>query len=343
MSGWFDEDRSFMLSRVADSIYWLCRYIERAENVARFIDVNLILSLDGHTHRQQQWYPLVVTTGDDEAFEKRYDEPSMENVVRFLTLDRENPNSILSCLTSARENARSVREVISSEMWEHVNKSHLMLRDVAGLDAVLADPHTFFEQVRMCGQQFMGIMDATMTHGEGWHFGRFGRHMERADKTSRILDVKYFMLLPSPSDVGTPLDEVQWAALLQSASAFEMYRQMHGAISPPGIVDFLILDKQFPRAVLHCLTQANDSLHAISGTPTGTFVNAAERLLGQLRAKLAYTQPEDIIRLGLHEFVDDLETRLNEIGNAVYEEFFAQQSEANAESEPAMRMAMEMR
>jgi uncharacterized alpha-E superfamily protein len=314
-----------MLSRVAESIYWLNRYIERAENVARFIDVNLILSLDITTDKDQQWLPLVTTSGDDEPFKERYAAPTMENVIQFLTLDNKNPNSIISCLTAARENARAIREVISSEMWEHVNKSYLMLHEVRGIDDVLADPHIFFEQVRMCGQQFMGITDATMTHGEGWHFGRVGLHLERADKTARILDVKYFMLLPRPSDVGTPVDEVQWAALLQSASAFEMFRQQFGLIVPDRIIEFLVLDKQFPRAVLYCLTHSRESMHAISGTPIGTFSNSPERLLGQLRAKLAYTRASDIIAQGLHEFVDDLQLHMNEVGAAVHDTFFAQQ------------------
>ncbi len=328
-----------MLSRVADSIYWMSRYIERAENVARFIDVNHVLYLDSAYDMRQQWAPLVYTTGDNSSFEERYDVATMDNVVRFLTLDEENPNSIMSCLRSARENARSIRASISSEMWEHINRYYLLLRNARQLEDILADSHTFFEQVRMLGQQFMGITDATMTHGEGWHFGRVGRYMERADKTARILDVKYFMLLPSPSDVGTPLDEVQWAALLQSASAFEMYRQKHGLMSPANIVDFLVLDKLFPRAVLHCLTRANESLHAISGTPTGSFSNDAERLLGRLRAELAYTQAANVIASGLHEFIDRLETRLNEIGHAAYRTFFARHDESETQTQSQTQTA----
>ena len=147
--------------------------------------------------------------------------------------------------------------------------------------------------------------------------------MERADKSSRILDVKYFILLPKPTDVGTPFDDVQWLALLRSASALEMYRQRHGRISPVNVVNFLILDREFPRAVLHCLTRANESLHAISGTFTGGFSNLAEQRLGQLRAELAYTQAEDVVASGLHEFVDNFQTRLNLVGDAIHGSFFA--------------------
>src|SRR5262249_47143954 len=143
----------------------------------------------------------------------------------------ENPNSILSCVRAARENARSVREIISSEMWEQVNEFYLMVNSAAAVGA-MTDPQELFASVKMSSHQFAGVTDATMTHGEGWHFFRLGRRLERADKTSRILDVKYFLLLPTADDVGTTFDDIQWAAVLRSASAFEMYRKCHGRISP---------------------------------------------------------------------------------------------------------------
>lgn len=312
-----------MLSRVADAIYWMSRYIERAENVARFIAVNLNLNLDMPGHADQQWMPLVVTTGDHEAFRKRYKTPSKQNVIKFLCFDRENPNSIMSCLWSARENARAVRESISSEMWEHINRFYLLMRESSSLQAAFDESYDFFDQIRVAGQQFMGVTDATMTHGEGWHFCRLARSIERADKTSRILDVKYFILLPSPTDVGSPYDDIQWSALLRSASALEMYRQRHGRLQPASVVQFLILDREFPRAVLYCLTKANESLHAISGSAMGGFGNRAEQLLGRLRSELAYTSAPQIIQQGLHEFVDNLQQQLNEIGESIYEAFFA--------------------
>lgn len=313
-----------MLSRVAESIYWMARYVERAENVSRFISVNLNLNMDLASTGDEQWLPLVITTGDQKPFAKRYEQPSQQNVLQFLTFDRENPNSILSSLRAARESARSVREVISSEMWEHINRYYLMVKEAGGVRAAIDNTTEFYEQIRVSGQQFMGVTDSTMTHGEAWHFCRMGRSIERADKTSRILDVKYYLLLPSPRDVGTPLDDIQWSALLRSASALEMYRQKHGLIAPADVVDFLILDREFPRAVLYCLTKANESLHRVSGTALGGFSNAPEQLLGQLRSELAYTRADDIITRGLHEFVDDLQTRLNSAGEAIHESFFAQ-------------------
>src|SRR6266571_7497522 len=260
-----------MLSRVADSIYWMTRYIERAENVARFIDVNLQLMLDLPAGITEQWAPLVDITDDQLLFQERYGATTRQNVVAFLTFDTGNPNSIYACLRAARENARSVREVISSEMWEQVNTFYLMVRDAAAQGRVTAEPHAFFTEVKMASHRFVGITDVTMSHNEGWHFGRLGCLLERADKTSRILDVKYYLLLPNVHDVGTPVDDIQWSAVLKSASAFEMYRKRFGLLRPDRVADFLMLDREFPRAMHYCLVHAEESLHAISGSPPGPF------------------------------------------------------------------------
>jgi len=147
--------------------------------------------------------------------------------------------------------------------------------------------------------------------------------LERADKTSRILDVKYFLLLPNAEDVGTPFDDIQWAAVLRSASAFEMYRKRHGRISPRGVVDFLMLDREFPRAVQFCLLAARNSLHAISGTPLGTFRHAPEKLLGQLGSDLTFAGVDEVIQHGLHEYLDEVQTKLNQVGQGIFETFFA--------------------
>jgi len=319
-----------MLSRVAASIYWLSRYVERAENVARFVDVNLKLILDAPAGTDEQWEPLVNTTGDHEEFTRRYGEATRTNVIQFLAFDRENPNSIISCLRGARENARSVREIISSEMWLQLNRFFLMVNAAAETGKGSEAPQDFFREVKLSSHLFTGVTDATMTHGEGWHFCRLGRKLERADKTSRILDVKYFILLRSVTEVGTSFDEIQWAAVLRSASAFEMYRKRHGQISPKGIVQFLLLDSEFPRAIRFCLNSARDSLHAISGTPVGGFRNSAERLLGQLCSDLAYAHVDDVIAGGLHEYLDQLQTRMNSVGTGILETFFAKRVPAQA-------------
>jgi uncharacterized alpha-E superfamily protein len=312
-----------MLSRVADSIYWLNHYIERAENYARFIDVNLNLTLDLPPDLTEQWKPLVITTGDYQLFEERYGEPTKENVIQFLTFDIENPNSILSCLYKARENARTVREIISTEMWEQINEFYLKVRDaVSHTGWTMEKLMDFFKEIKMYSYLFAGIMDATISHTEGWHFGRMGRFLERADKTTRILDVKYFILLPDADSVDTPLDLLQWLAVLKSASAFEMYSKSYGRISPYNIAQFLILDREFPRAIRYSLIQAEQSLHSISGTELWTFKNLAEKKLGLLRSDLDYTDIHDIFSSGLHEYLDNIQLKLNEVGDAIYETFF---------------------
>ncbi len=323
-----------MLSRVADSIFWMSRYIERAENVARFIDVNLQLAMDvgaEEIHPADQWAPLVVTTGDDELFRELYGEPDRHKAIEFLTFDQRNPNSILSCLRMARENARTVREMISSSMWEELNKFFLMVRSAKSNPNIWDSAYEFFNEVKLASHLLEGITVATMSHGEAWHFARMGRLLERADKTSRILDVKYYVLLPAAADVGTPLDTVQWSALLESASALEMYRKRFGRILPVQVADFLILDREFPRAIHFCLIKAEESLLSITGGQRGHFHTIPEKRLGRLRSQLDYTQISEIIEQGLHEFIDTFQVHLNQVGEAIHETFFAMRPVGHAQ------------
>ena len=325
-----------MLSRVADSIYWMTRYIERAENLARFVDVTFGLMLDVPHHSAEQWQPLVSTTGDEKWFAERYGTASRENVIQFLTFDADHPSSILSCVRNARENARSIRETISSEMWEHLNHLYFTAIDASGNEDIAHSPRDFLEEIKLASHLFTGITDNTMSHGECWHFVRLGRYLERADKTSRILDVKYFLLLPKVEDVGTPLDDLHWSAVLRSVSGFEMFRKRHRGITPDRVVGFLILDRIFPRSIMHCLNAANDSLHAISGSPLGTFWNPAEKRMGQLRGELAFTTVADILSSGLHEFLDSFQSKLNGVGDAIFETFIALESESAPGSEAVL-------
>jgi uncharacterized alpha-E superfamily protein len=311
-----------MLSRVANSIYWLNRYIERAENIARFSDVNFNMSLDMPIGMVQQWEPLIMTSGDRDLFFERYGEVTPENVIRFLTFDEEYPNSILSCLNSARENARSVREIISSEIWEQVNSFYHFVQDAAKSTQVINWP-SFFQRVKQESHLYVGIANVTMTHNEGWHFGQMGRFLERADKTTRILDVKYFILLPSARDIGSTLDELQWAALLRSASAYEMYRKQDlQRINPTAVAKFLLLDPAFPRSIRFCIHQAERSLQRITGTPKGTWCNPAERYLGKLRSDLDYLMIDEVIESGLHEFLDGLQSRISAVDDCIFDMFF---------------------
>lgn len=312
-----------MLSRVAESIYWMARYIERAENLARFIDVTLSLILDQPGAQTSQWEPLVSTTGDEAYFKEHYGAATSENVIRFLTSDGNYANSILSSLRQARENGRTVRESISSETWEQLNEFYHFVNSEATKDAPLNSPGDYFRTVKQHAHLFQGIMDATMSHNSGWHFANLGRLLERADKTSRILDVKYFTLMPSPSDGGRTIDDLGWSAVLRSVSGFEMYRQRFRGLSVKRVVEFLVLDRQFPRSVQYCLSGAEASLRKITGSPALTYRNSAERRLGSLKAEMAYSDVEAIIQRGLHQFIDELQLKLNSIGDGIHETFFA--------------------
>ena len=309
-----------MLSRVAESIYWLNRYVERAENVARFIEVNFNLTLGEDLRLGTQWLPLINTTGDDEDFNARYKSgPTRDNVIRFLQFDRENPNSIFSCVRRARENARAIRQVIPSVVWEELNKFYLFARAAAEEfgkreEQDLDETQAFCERVRLSSHLLAGALDATMSNGEAWHFSRLGRMLERADKTSRIVDVQYFILLPQSGDIGSTLDIVRWSALLQSSNALEMYRRQFGNITPTRVAEFLILDRFFPRSMHHCVLTAQSSLLAISDSPPGSFQNEAERELGKLGASMDYATIDEIVSTGMHEYVDAFQTQLNRIG-----------------------------
>ena len=312
-----------MLSRVANSMYWMCRYVERAENVARFLSVNFNLLLDLSNYNQmQQWAPMIQVTGDHEEFEKKYSDYTKENVIRFLTFNKEYTNSISTCLWLARENARSIREIISSEMWVQLNQFYLELKKAEHSTVPFDDPHKFFNTIKLKGHLFSGLLYSTMTHNEAWHFSRMGLLIERADKISRILDVKYFFLLPQIDYVGTPFDNIQWAATLKSASALEMYRKRFHRITSRNVSNFLIFEEQFPRSIRYCIKKARESMHSITGTSWSSDLGPAEKNIGRLKADLDYSDINDVINIGMHEFIDNFQKKLNKVDNAINCSFF---------------------
>jgi uncharacterized alpha-E superfamily protein len=318
-----------LLSRVADSLYWMARYMERAENVARLLEVNLHLQLDLPLDGNQ-WQPLIETCGEAAPFKEKYGEATEETVIAFLAKDREYANSIVSCLFAARENARSVRETISSEMWEHINSVYLRAQRQYSRPVAELSPE-IFRTLRLDGHMFQGITDATMSHDDAWQFVRLGRQVERADKTSRLLDVKYFMLLPTATAVGTPYDDLLWSAVLKSVSGFEMFRKSRGRISPRSVVDFLVLDPDFPRSIRHSIRIAMDSVTAIcDGEPH----RSAEKL-AVLHRELEEKQVDQLILAGLHEYLDQFQFRLNAVGASLQEDFFALRSQRQTQSQSA--------
>ncbi len=311
-----------MLSRVADAILWMSRYIERAEHAARVVDVNMNLVLDFGAHQQgkasQFWEPLIGIQ-EKALFHSLYDEANERTVPEFITFRTENPNSVISSVGCARENARTIRESISSEMWESLNKTYWSVHGSSIRRRWDESPHAFYQDVKEASQAFQGITDATMLRGEEWQFVQLGKYLERADATSRLLDIKFNMLLGESAEWGANSESAQWTAVLKSCSAYEAYRRSTVApIEPWRVAEFLIFSAVFPRSIHFSVASATSALAEIGKDAANPEARNADRLLGQLRSHLDYGSVTDVQSLGMHAFLDDLQVRLNQVAKALY-------------------------
>ncbi|MBM4067372.1 MAG: alpha-E domain-containing protein [Planctomycetes bacterium] len=307
-----------MISRVAEHCFWMSRYLERAENTARILEVNQTLLLDFDVPTEQQWKPLLIISGI-------HDLPGddAEAVQHYMTWEEKNASSIVSSLASARENARVMREVISADMWERLNYYHLWLSSPAAQNLYNRDRAEFYNQIKRINQLFHGLTDGTMSHGEPWEFIQLGKFLERASLTARILDVKYHILLPTPQHLGTPVDNAHWMAILNSCSAYEPYHKQRSLAEPEtSVPDFLIYDPHFPRSVRHCLIECQEAAHAISGRQLSRPGNDVEHQLQDLVGWLYLVQIEDFIRAGLHEGLTSVVDRIHDIGDAIHRTYF---------------------
>lgn len=319
-------DSLVMLSRVANSLYWMSRYIERSENVARLLDVNLQLMLDfadfDDDQLEKHWLPILCSAGDEETFFKLYEKADSESVTEFLTFREENPNSIISCLFSARENARQVRDQISLEMFETLNECYLFLKSSNAREVWQTGAHEFYEQIKKYSHLFQGLTGSTFTRNEGYEFINLGKFLERADKTTRILDLKYHILLPSVADVGGAVDAAQWQAILRSASALEAYRRFHVEdILPKKVAEFLIFSPTFPRSLLSCMQHLNEDLHRLSGNERREYKSPEERAFGKLLSDMNFMTIEEILNNGLHQFLQLVQTTLDRLDDHIYQEY----------------------
>jgi uncharacterized alpha-E superfamily protein len=261
---------------------------------------------------------LVEITGDMKKFMARYGQTTSENVMHFLMCNPEYPNSIASCLRAARDNAMGLRESMPSDMFEQINRMGKLVPEATREKAYFhSRVFDLCRQIKREGILLSGIVSETIERGRGYHFWRLGEFLERADKTSRLLHVKYFYLLPQVRDVGSPIDVVQWSALLLSLDAREAYYRTHGLIEPNKVVEMIVLDRGFPRAILFCLRSALESLNRITRDVPG----APHELLQQLCAKLENMTAQEIVDIGLNEFIDDLQIRINEVNDAIYTHF----------------------
>jgi uncharacterized alpha-E superfamily protein len=313
-----------MLARAANNLYWMSRHIERAENTARMLDVTYRMSLLPYRVLEagQEWadpwaLPLVIT-GRATAYYERYSEVTPDNMLNFLVLDATNPSSIYSCIQSARENARSVRGVITSEMYEDLNDLWLHMRKIDYSQIESKGVSEFFDWVKLQSHQFRGVTFGTMLRDEGYQFIRLGTFMERGDNTARILDVKYHTLLPSVADVGGAVDYYQWSALLQSVSAFDSYRKVYrDVITPVKVAELLILRDDVPRSLHVCMNDIYDILRLLCDQSQ----LEAERLAGELHARLHYGRTQQIFDLGLHEYLMEFLEGISKLGEEINKDF----------------------
>ena len=347
-----------MLSRVANSLYWMSRYIERAENIARLLDVNLQLLLDFRSlddeAMRDHWIPIVQTTGDQDSFAAQHQRATAAAVADFMVFRHENPSSIVSSICQARENARMVRDQITVETWEELNRLYLFVLSSQAREMWLHSPTDFFNEIKASSLQLIGLSYATHLHNEGWWFSQAGRFIERADKTSRILDVRYHTLpgrgLPKTVN---QTEALEWAAILRSCSAWDAFKSIYGAeVHPRDVAELLLLNEDFPRSVRYCVDRLNDALHRISGAPDRRFSNEAEKLAGRLVAELQFSTVEEIFDDGLHDYLDKLQLKLNAIGDALFQTYishafdagndeqFVQQEEQQQQAGPRPARAM---
>jgi uncharacterized alpha-E superfamily protein len=306
-----------MLSRVADSLYWMSRYMERAEHTARLVDVSLNLLLDeASDHGPVSWRRLLrsLDTPAPDGVDDGY------RIAHTVCFDENNANSIVRCVAAARENARQIREQISSEMYEHLNKMHLHLQRVDPMQTWSDQPHLFFERIKDGAHLFKGITDATLNHGQDWWFIQLGRAIERANNTSALLEVYFDEPAAARDNDSETGGYLKWVGLLKSCTAFEAYCKFYrGGIRPDRIAEFLVLDVEFPRSVRHCIDTVHESLEMIARETAAPRAGRAGRLTGKLQAQLAFTQIDEILAAGLPPFLQSIEDQCGAIHDAIYQ------------------------
>ena len=320
-----------MLSRVADALYWMSRYIERAEDITRILTVNYHALLDLPTADDDYaWEPLIEITGDKRIFIEAFDTGNGSNpyhvrsVSEFLLWHPANPNAVVTCISQARENARSVREQISSEMWEALNRLYFMAKEV-NKAAVMRGPVDFFTQVRDSSHMFQGITHATLTHDDRYEFIQLGKHIERADKTSRILDVKYASL--HHFDDGSPQASLQLMAMLRSCSAMEAFQKKSRQLQAWRVAEFMLLSQDFPRSVRFCVNQCQQSINKLAAasdnglTGRNSTFAGPQRALGRLVHDMDYLDIHEILGVDMHPYLDQLQLRLNQVGHEIARTF----------------------
>jgi uncharacterized alpha-E superfamily protein len=314
-----------MLSRVADNLYWMSRYLERAEHTTRLIDVTLNLLLDQSVRTAESRWAVALASMNLSPM----DTSDAYQVTRMLTFDVKNKSSIVASINYARENARQVREQISSEMWMQLNRLYLQSRNTHINDIWNSGPHEFFRQVKEAIHLFQGISDSTMSHGEGWRFIQIGRFIERASATAALLDAHFSGLSGAQTSMGDQGDYLEWVGLLKSCTAFEAYCKVYTAdLSAQSITEFLLLNADFPHSIRFSADMLQAGLGAIAETTQTHKSSRANRLAGRLRASLSFAQIEEIMENGLHAYLVDIQRQCMQIHEAIYQNYITYQIES---------------
>jgi uncharacterized alpha-E superfamily protein len=306
-----------MLSRVASNIYWMARYIERAENTARLVNVNTHLLLDLPKKVRLGWEPIIDITSSRDDFFKLYTTADERSVVNFMVTDIKNPGSILSSLNMARENARTIRDIIPREAWEQINELYLQSKTKAATVLTHRHRYDYLRSIILGAQTITGLLAGTMTHDEGYSFLRMGRNLERADMTTRIIDVRSATLLPEMAEDLTPFENLQWVGVLKSLTAYQMYRrEVRLRVSRPDVLRFLLQEERFPRALYHTLLEVDSCLHSMPKHEKPL------RLVRKLQRVLLRAKPQELKQEKLHEFIDQLQLGLITVNDSISKTYF---------------------
>ncbi|MFD0914514.1 alpha-E domain-containing protein [Methylophilus luteus] len=311
-----------MLSRTADHLYWMARYIERAENVARVLEVTYSMSLlpTDASNEQELWDTVLEIAGVRDIYDATYQEISATHVIQHLVMDSQNPSSIYSSLRSARENARAVRVAMTVETWENMNTLWLEFGQYIKQDLTQSGLNEFCEWVKSRSHLFRGVCFGTMLRDEAFSFVRLGTFMERADNTARLLDVKYEFLIPMQEANEGAVDYYEWSAVLRSVAAFQAYQKVYrDAIEPTKVSELLILREDMPRSLHACYAEIMPILRQVAGSRQ----TEAERLAGQMHARLHYGRMLDIVKEGVHHFLDEFILANRKLGEEIQRNFLS--------------------
>jgi uncharacterized alpha-E superfamily protein len=299
----------------------MARYMERAENLARILDVHETFSRD--SRGAKNWMSIVQLNADEKRFLSRYESATAQNVVNFYVLDTQNPTSIVSAIRSARENARTLRPLISTEMWTQINVFYNKLLSLGPSDIAPHNLTRLCSMVKEACQAHTGITEGTFYRDQGWYFYQLGKYLERADQTTRLLDIKYHTLLPFADGVGSPLDVSQWNAVLRSAAGYHAFRRVYPrGMTPSAVAGFMLYNESFPRSVTTCVRQIDGLLVRLKSRYILKGGSKAMERVDEIQAALHSRSIDDVIKSGLHEYLDWLQLHLNDVTQEISKAFF---------------------